>query len=401
MMKKIIGLVWILILSGVVSGQQPVDIILKARALESAGEPDQAIRILTDALSVSDESRLYTERAAIRISGRDYSAAISDLNEANKIASSSGEYGLSRIYALKGDATTALYHLELSMKSSYRKSEKDIMLDPAFKPIDNRPEWRQFWKKEWYSPAERNISEIEYYVSSGMTDDAKTVLNDLKQNYRDKNDVIYAEALINISAGRYNDAVGALTGLTVTNPGSEKYLRLLARGQTLAGNPAGASDTYTQLFSSGVADAEILLLRAECYRKTGENDRALKDLQKYLDLYPENKSALSMAGKTEAISGDNLKALDYFSRNLKLHPNDPECYVDRANSYFVSKSWDRAIKDYSMSLDLNPSDSDVWLNKGISLLNSGRLEDACHDFRKALSLGNKRASEYVSSRCIR
>ena len=148
--------------------------------------------------------------------------------------------------------------------------------------------------------------------------------------------------------------------------------RLLARAQTLTGNPAGASDTYTQLLSSGVADAEILILRAECYRKTGENDKALKDIEKYLDLYPENKDALSLAGKIEAVSGDNLKALDYFSRNLKLHPNDPECYVDRANSYFVSRSWDWAIKDYSMSLDLSPANSDAWLNKGIALLNTAR-----------------------------
>ena len=120
--------------------------------------------------------------------------------------------------------------------------------------------------------------------------------------------------------------------------------RLLARSQTASGNPAGASDTYSQLFNSGVADAELLLLRAECYRKTGESDKALKDVEKYLDLYPENKTALSLAGKVQASSGDNIKALDYFSRNLKLHPNDPECYIDRANSYFVSRSWDWAIQ---------------------------------------------------------
>ena len=95
---------------------------------------------------------------------------------------------------------------------------------------------------------------------------------------------------------------------------------------------------------------ELLILRADCYRKTGETDKALTDIEKYLEIYPDNKAALSLAGKVEAISGDNLKALEYFSKNLKLHPNDPECYIDRANSYFVSKSWDLAINDYSMSL---------------------------------------------------
>jgi tetratricopeptide (TPR) repeat protein len=401
MMKKIIGLVWILAMSGALSGQQSVDFILKARALDSQGNKEQAIKVLTNAISLSNESRLYVERAEVRLSQKAYSDAISDLNEANNITPSSGEYGLSRIYAFKGDANTSLYHLELSMNSSYRKSEEEIMLDPAFRMIESRPEWRQFWKKDWYSFAEKSISEIEYYVSTGMIDDSKAILYDLKKNYQDNDDIVYAEALINLSSGKYDDAIRAVSALIATNPGNEKYLRILAKGQTMTGNAAGASDTYTQLFTSGVADAEMLILRAECYRKTGENDKALKDLEKYLDLYPENKTALSLAGKVEAVSGDNLKALDYFSRNLKLHPNDPECYVDRANSYFVSKSWDWAIKDYSMSLDLSPSNSDVWLNKGIALLNTSKIDDACHDFRKALSLGNKRASEYISSRCIK
>jgi tetratricopeptide (TPR) repeat protein len=400
-MKKVIGFVWILLLPVILSGQQSIDVILKARALDSAGKPEEAVKVLSDAIALSNESRLFLERAEARLIQKSYSDAISDLNAANKIAPSSGEYGLSRIYALKGDAATSIYHLEMSMNSSDHRSEKDIMLDPAFRMIENRPEWRQFWKKEWYTPAEKNISEIEYYVSSGAIDESKSVLSDLKKNSPDNDNILYAEALINLSTGKYEEAIKAVSGLIASNPDNEKYLRILAKAQTLSGNAAGASDTYTRLFDSGVADAEMFILRAECYKKTGENNKALKDIEKYLDLYPENKTALSLAGKVEAISGDNLKALDYFSRNLKLHPNDPECYVDRGNSYFVSKSWEWAIKDYSMSLDLNPSNSDVWLNKGIALLNTAKSDDACHDFRKALSLGNKRASEYISSKCIK
>jgi Flp pilus assembly protein TadD len=176
---------------------------------------------------------------------------------------------------------------------------------------------------------------------------------------------------------------------------------LMAKAQTGASDPAGASSTYSSLISSGVDDAELLVLRAACYRKTGETDKAINDLKKYLDIYPDDKLALSMVGKVEAESGDNLLALEYFSKNLKLHPNDPQCYVDRANAYFISNSWELAAKDYSMSLDLKPADSDVWLNKGISLLNSGRVEDACHDFRISFRLGNKRVTDYISRNCIK
>jgi tetratricopeptide (TPR) repeat protein len=400
-MKKILTLFLVLLSACTLSGQQTVDYILKARALTEAGKPEQAIDLLSEAISGTKESRLYTERAEANILKGDYSGALSDFNEANKITPFSGEYGLSRIYALKGDAATALYHLEINLNSSYKKGEKKIMLDPAFGIIENRQEWRQFWKREWYSITEKSISEIEYYVSAGKIDEAKAVLAELKKSYKSSDDILYAEALISLSSANYSEAIKVITRLTALTPGNEKYLRILARAQIAVSDPAGASATYSQLISSGVADAELLILRADCYRKTGENDKALKDIEKYIEIYPENKSALSLAGKVEAVSGDNLKALEFFSKNLKLHPNDPECYIDRANSYFVSKSWAMAINDYSMSLDIRPENSDVWLNKGISLLNSGRVEDACHDFRRSFGLGNKRVTDYISRNCIK
>jgi tetratricopeptide (TPR) repeat protein len=400
-MKKILILFWILLGAGIVYGQQTVDYILKARALTEAGKSEQAIMLLNGAIAGTKESRLYTERAEANVMKGDYSGAISDYNEANKLTTSSGEYGLARIYALKRDVATALYHLDMNLNSIFKKSEKEILLDPAFSTIENRQEWRQFWKKEWYSKTEKSISEIEYYISTGKISESRDVLAELKKSYDKNDDILYAESLINLASGKYTEVIKVVSGLNSSNPGNEKYLRILAKAQTGASDPAGASTTYTQLLGSGVADAELLILRADSYKKTGETDKALNDIRKYLEIYPDNRTALSMAGKIESNSGDNLQALEYFSKNLKLHPNDPECYIDRADSYFISKTWDLAINDYSMSLDLKPANSDVWLNKGIALLNSGNVEDACHDFRISFRQGNKRVADYISRNCIK
>jgi tetratricopeptide (TPR) repeat protein len=400
-MKKIVILFWILLLTSAVYGQKTVDYILKARAFSEAGKPEQAITLLDRAISETKDSRLFSERAEANILKGNYSGAISDYNEADRLTASSGEFGLARIYALKGDAGTSLYHLELSMNSSFKKSEKEILLDPAFSTLENRLEWRQFWKKEWYSKTEKSISEIEYYVSAGKTDEARDLVAELKKSYDSNPDILYAESVVSVGAGKYSEAIKVLSALNSLSPGNEKYLRLIAKAQAGASDAAGASTTYSQLLDSGVADAELLMLRADCYRKTGETDKALGDVRKYLEIYPGNRSALSMAGKLESNSGDNLQALEYYSENLKLHPNDPECYIDRANSYFISKSWDLAINDYSMSLDLKPTNSDVWLNKGIALLNTGKVEDACHDFRISFRQGNKRVADYISRNCIK
>lgn len=400
-MKKIIYIIFLLLFSTAANSQQIVDYLLKARAVAGEGNPEEAVDYLNRAIAEIKDNRLYLERAAANTLRGNYSAAIADYNEANKLVPSSGDYGLARVYALKSDTKTSLYHLEMSMKSSYRKSEKEIMLDPAFTAIENKPEWRQFLQKDWYSGIEKGIAEIEYSLSLRKTDESAELLSELKKEYPGNDELIYADALISLSAGRNSDAVNKLTILMKGNPGNEKYLRLLAKAQFADSNPAGASLSYSQLIDASVADAELFVLRAGCYMKTGENEKALADIRKYLIYYPADKTALSMAGKIESASGDNLNALKYFSENLKLHPNDAECYIDRANAYFISKSWEWAIKDYAMSLDLNPGNSDAWLNKGISLLNSGKHDDACHDFRKSFSVGNKRASEYISKYCLR
>ncbi len=400
-MKKLIILMLVISYAGILSGQTSADFVLKGKALIDAGKSEEAINTLTEALQTINESNLYLLRADAFMLKGDYSQAISDLNSANKLQPSSGEYGLARIYSLKGDAATAVYHLEANLKSSYKKSEKEIMLDPSFGTVENRAEWRQLWKKEWYSISEKGVSEIEYNISKGNSGDARSVLSGLSKEYAGDDGLVYAGALISFSETRYQETIKAVSGLLSKDPDNEKYLRLLARAQEAGGNQAGASTTYTTLLNLGIPDAELLLLRAECYRKTGETGKAIGDVSKYLELYPGNKKALSFAGKAESASGDNIKALEYFSENLKLHPNDAQCYTDRANSYFLSKSWNWAIKDYSMSLDLQPENSEVWLNKGIALLNSGDINDACHDFRKAFSLGNKKATELISRNCIK
>jgi tetratricopeptide (TPR) repeat protein len=400
-MKKILLFISFFGVALIITGQKPVDYLIKGKALVTAGKPDNAVAILSEALEVFPESPIYLGRAEAFMAKGDYSQAINDYNSANKITPSSGEYGLARIYALKGDAATAVYHLESCLKSSFRRSEKEILLDPSFSIIENRPEWRQFWKKEWYGALEKGIAEIEYDISTGNTGDARITLSGLSGNYPGNDDIIYAGALISFAEKKYAETVKALSGLLAEEPANEKYLRLLSRVQEASGNAAGASSTYSRLLEIGTPDPELLILRAECYRKTGETVRALADVARYLDLYPGNKKALSFAGKVESASGDNIKALSYFSENLKLHPNDAECYIDRANAYFISRSWDFAIKDYSMSLDLQPENSDVWLNKGIALLNSGKTADACYDFRKSFNQGNKKATEYLSRNCIK
>ncbi|HOW09188.1 MAG TPA: tetratricopeptide repeat protein [Bacteroidales bacterium] len=383
------------------AGQKPVFYLMKGKAFIDAGNPGEAVSVLTSAMKDNHDASFYLWRGEAYLAKGDFSSAIDDFNSANKMTAASGEYGLARIYAMRNDAATAVYHLELSMRSPFRKNEKEILTDPSFAQLENKAEWRQFWKKDWYSTPEKRVAEIEYNISTGNLAEAKNIFRALSSSYPDDVVTGYSSALISIAGSMYGDAVRTLTRIVSENPGDIKCLRLLASAQELSGNPAGASASYTRLIDMNVADPELLLSRAGCYRKTGETEKAMDDITMYLEFYPGNKKALSLAGKAASAAGDNILALSYFSENVRLHPNDPECFIDRANSYFMSRSWEWAAKDYGMSLDLQPGNAEVWLNNGISLLNMGKTEDACYNFRKAFILGNRNSTEYLGKYCIK
>jgi Flp pilus assembly protein TadD len=400
-MRRFNFILFLFLIAGSLSGQNTYDNLLKAKALRVTGKPDQALVVLNAALRDQTDSRLFSERGEAYILTGDYSEAINEFNAANNLLKGCGEYGLSKTYALKGDPATSLYHLEIDMKSTFRKSSKEIMLDPAFRKIENTPEWRKFWKSEWYSDLEEKISEVEFYASAGKVSEATSLLSELIRNYPDNNEVLCAEALVNLASGKTQDALKVLINLSETEPSNLKYLRALAKVQLAASNPSGASEIFTRLITLEVPDADLYIRRAECFRKTGETDKAIKDVEKYLSFYPEDKYALSLGGKIESASGNMLKGLEFFNVNLKLHPSDPECYIDRANAYFTTKSWNWANDDFSMALDLDPRNSETWLNKGLSLIYLGKTDDACSSFRKALKLGNKKAADLVSRYCIK
>jgi tetratricopeptide (TPR) repeat protein len=399
-MKKIIIILLLAELYPVISAQETYNYLLKGKALIEAGNQDNAIILLSDALNLQQDYRIYTERATAYLKKYEFSSAISDFQSANDIKNGSGSYGLAETYALKGDVVTSLYHLDLHLKSSFKTDEKVIMLNPAFSVIDNTPEWRLFWNKDRYSSFETGISELEYELSVGNIEEAEKQFNNLTNTNPEEPDLTYAKARIAFSKNNYRETINLLTGMPFSKS-NEKSLRLLAKAQSGSGNNIGAALTYSELIDREIIDADILYQRADCYNKAGVREKALADVTRFLDLYPENEKGLGLAGKIESESGDNIKALEYFSKNIELHPSGPQNYIDRANSYFSTTSWKYAIVDYSMALDLQPDNPEVYLNKGIALISLGNADDACHDFRQSLKLGNKKATAYISKYCIK
>ena len=102
-MKRTLVLICILTFAGSISAQQPVDYLIKAKALKFK------------------DYRFYTERGDVFIARGDLAGAKADFEAANSLLNLSGEYGLARISAMKGDVAVSLKHLENNINSAFKK----------------------------------------------------------------------------------------------------------------------------------------------------------------------------------------------------------------------------------------------------------------------------------------
>jgi predicted Zn-dependent protease len=400
-MKKGVVLLIIILASQLIAGQGRYEEMLRAVALSAGGNNDDAAGVLTGLINAAPDPALLLLRGDVYLKSGKVKEAKSDFMAAESMNQGSGLYGLARCAAAGGEARATVSYLEAHLKSQYRKSEPEIMLDSSFGSVQSSPEWKSLWKKDWYKGYERKSWEIDHYLKIGRTDLAEEVWRELSAEYSDMPVTDYCNARILTARGLYRDAVALLTPLTIKSDAPASYLTALAEAQAGEGSYYAAAMVYGRLMDAKYPDPQLYLKRAAMLVKAGDRDAAKDDLGTYLNFDPENSEALGLIGKTYAEEGAIYEALPYLNMNIEKHPGEAMAFSIRGDAWLAARTWDKAAEDYTMSLDLDPENATVNLNLGIALINSGKPEDACHYLRKAKEQGNKDATKYLSKYCIR
>jgi len=400
-MKKGVVILIIVLASQLIAGQGRYEEMLRAVALSAGGNSNEAAGVLTGLINAAPGPDLLLLRGDAYLTSGKVKEAKSDFMAAESMKQGSGLYGLARCAAAGGEAKAAVSYLEAHLKSQFRKSEPEIMLDKSFGSIQASPEWKSLWKKDWYKGYERKSWEIDHYLKIGKTDLAGEVYRELSAVYPDMPVTDYCNARILTARGLYRDAAALLTPLTIMPDAPASYLTALAEAQAGEGSFYAAAMAYGRLIDAEYPDPQLYLKRAAMLVKAGDRDAAKGDLETYLGLDPENSEALGLIGKTYAEEGAIYEALPYLNMNIEKHPGEAMAFSIRGDAWLAARTWDKAAEDYTMSLDLDPENASVNLNLGIALINSGKTEDACHYLRKAKEQGNKDATKYLSKYCIR
>jgi len=391
---RYINIVFLLVFTVVANsyGQNKQENYLKGLANLETNKFQRAIELFTEVIKDGNyHYQVLLKRGEAYLETGNYDLAIVDFQSANTLEAGSGSLGLARVYGLSGKPGLVVKYLEEHLNSSFKEPGKRIKLDNAFQSIDRSREWKSLWRKDWYSPDEYRIQEIEYLIQNKSYKEAKVLLNTaLAENPRDGK--LWAlQARVNTGIKDYKASLEDYDNALKYDKDNREYL--VARAEVLI-RMKEFNDALKWLNRAIYLYPDQLKLynkRSILYRESGNYPKAIEDIQFYLNYYYEDEEAWHQCGMLYVDQNKYLSALECFNRIVEINPGNPRNFIARADAYLKTRTYKYAINDYSMALDLDPGNYQTYLNRGIANVLTGNLKAACYDFDRSRKLGSREA----------
>ena len=133
--------------------------------------------------------------------------------------------------------------------------------------------------------------------------------------------------------------------------------------------------------------------------KLGENEEAIFNLQKSIELNQEYAPTYSMMGKILNSLGDYNRAITYINKAIELNPQSIAAYQNLAIAKQNLGDNDGAISTLTKVITLNTKDKQAYKYRGLNKEKTGDLNGACIDWKIASILGEEESKRWLSEKC--
>ena len=175
---------------------------------------------------------------------------------------------------------------------------------------------------------------------------------------------------------------------------------------------------------------QAYLDRGEAYGQEGQFDKAIEEINKALEIDPQNANAFNDRGLAFWLKGDiNSALVDYnkaieinpsfamaynnrgllygkgqgemdlaiadFSKAIEMDPKLVDAYLSRGMAYSFKKEFDKSIADYGKAIEINPNIGDAYFNRAAAYFYKGEYENAWKDVHYLQSIRGQVPSEFI------
>ena len=367
-----------------------------------SGNIEEAISCYTKALQIDPQNKYaYHVRAVIKMETGDLKGALSDYNKAIEISPNFTEayIGRGRTKERMGDAKGAKADFEKA--EDLRKRGVDHALEDIDKEIEADPKAaKKILDRGTYKLLERDykgaVKDFNRYLelvgrpkNSGVYHSKARALQELGdiQGAIDTYSLIINVFPIDLRAyelraslrEKIGDKAGAISDLSTMQEmiREKKRQQIDQKNQTIKKNP-NSYYAYKR--------------RAELRAELGEYEAALDDMEKAIELAPDDKFLLGMKSKKDSILREMHKKkeeqqkrdkIDELNKYIEKHPDSFSSYKDRAKLKIQLGENEAALGDIEKAMDLNPDDRELQLMKETVLLRINTKKKVLERMRKS------------------
>ncbi|MBD2353620.1 tetratricopeptide repeat protein [Tolypothrix sp. FACHB-123] len=162
-----------------------------------------------------------------------------------------------------------------------------------------------------------------------------------------------------------------------------------------------ALETSNSPASGSFASASQYYQRGNELRQQGNNQAALEQYNKAIELNPRYIAAYNNRGNVRDDLGDKQGAIEDYNKSIEINPKYALAYYNRARIRSDLGEKQNALQDYNQSIELDPNYAFAYYGRGIIHNDLGDKKSAIQDYNKAIELNPKYPSSYYARGNVR
>ena len=131
-------------------------------------------------------------------------------------------------------------------------------------------------------------------------------------------------------------------------------------------------------------------------RTSGDYDPAIADLNRAIELDPNQADYYRQRGVSYRQKGDYDRAIADYNRAIELDPKNARYLQQRGVSYHMKGDYDRAIADKTRAVELDPNQASYYYSRGLPYKLKGDRAAARRDFEHAAEMGHADAKKELA-----
>ena len=122
------------------------------------------------------------------------------------------------------------------------------------------------------------------------------------------------------------------------------------------------------------------------YMAVGDNEAALKDFEKFMELSPGEASGYFNRGMVKARQSKLIDALADFNKAVDIAPDEPRYYWERGLFHYTTGNLDSALKDFNKTLETGVPNASTYYMIGLVKLQTAKYREAVDNLEKCLQM---------------